>query len=146
MNVLIEYASLTNVLDDNRATAERCGAIEVIVDAMRAHTGNADVCKSGCAALWNISERSCYAQKSICEKGGLSVLLEVLRKYDDNQNLLELCCSVIGIILSSQETRSKFCATDVLHAVRECSERHSDNEKIKNSYLSLIGKEGAGGR
>ena len=76
-------------------------------------------------------------QESICEKGGLPVLLEVLRRYSDNQHMLESCCRAIATVLSSHETHSKFCTPDVLCAIRECSERHIDNEEIKQSYLSL---------
>ena len=35
--------------------AGECGAIEAILDAMKAHPNNADVCEQGCRALVNIT-------------------------------------------------------------------------------------------
>ena len=71
----------------------------------------------------------------------MDVLLEVLKKHGGNKSVLESCCRVIGIVLSSQETHSRFCTDDVLRAVRECSERHKDNEEIKHILLELLREE-----
>ena len=88
-----------------------------------------------------MSEGNSSIQKSVYEKGGLDVLLEVLKKYTNTTDVLGSCCGVIGTVLSSRETHSKFCTDDVLRAVRECSERHKDNKKILQFLLSLTREE-----
>ena len=40
---------------DNQVKAGECGAIEVIVNAMKAHMNITDVCEQGCGALCNIT-------------------------------------------------------------------------------------------
>ena len=88
-----------------------------------------------------MSERDHSIQKEICEKGGLSVLLKILKEYSDNSGLVELCCGAIGVVLSSQETYSKYCTDEVLRVVMECSEKHKEDERIKQHLLSLTRKE-----
>ena len=39
----------------NRVTAGKAGAIEAIVEAMKTHIDNDDVCENGCCALANIT-------------------------------------------------------------------------------------------
>ena len=90
-----------------------------------------------------MSAGNCSIQKSVCEKGGLSAILEFMKSHSDSQDFLEWFCGAIATVLSSQETLSEFCTPDVLRAVRECSERHSDNEKIRQFYLGLAREEDA---
>lgn len=45
--------NINEIIDDNRVKAGKCGAIEMIVSAMKTHINNVDVCKHGCLALWN---------------------------------------------------------------------------------------------
>ena len=42
------------LLADNQALAGEKGAIEIIVEAMKNHTDNTDVCGYGCAAISSI--------------------------------------------------------------------------------------------
>lgn len=114
---------------------------DMILSVMKAHIDDVEVCKQGCSILWSMPEGSCAIQKEACEKGGLAILLEVLRKHNSNSNatvdLLEACCGAIGIVLSSHEVYSKYCTQDVLGTVRECYERHKESEQIKQFLLGL---------
>ena len=47
--------SLSFFTDDHVKALGEAGVIEVIVKAMKEHINNADVCESGCGALWNIA-------------------------------------------------------------------------------------------
>ena len=42
-------------VDNERKALGECGAIEAVVDAMKARPSNADVCKNGCGALGSIA-------------------------------------------------------------------------------------------
>ena len=108
---------------------------------MNTHSDNIDVCRRGCIVLWNISEGDSSIQEEICEKGGLPILLDILEVYGDDQYFAELCCAAIGTILSSQKTHSKYCTPAVLDAVRRYSEKHNDNEEIKQFLLGLAREE-----
>ena len=44
-----------HALDNNRVIAGKCGAIEAVVNTMKAHPGNAGACHYGCCALGNIT-------------------------------------------------------------------------------------------
>lgn len=46
---------LTNSTDDNKARAGECGAIGMIVSAIKVHTNNLNVCEYGCKTLCNIT-------------------------------------------------------------------------------------------
>lgn len=46
---------LINHIANNQVKAGKFGAIEVILDAIKIHINNADVCEEGCGALWNIT-------------------------------------------------------------------------------------------
>ena len=53
-------------IDDNKAIAGKCGAIEAIVSVMKAHPDNAGMCQGGCWALQAIttnSSKSCHSKK-----------------------------------------------------------------------------------
>ena len=39
--------------------AGAAGGIEAVVKAINTHIGNADVCKNGCGALWNMVAFNC---------------------------------------------------------------------------------------
>lgn len=42
-------------IDDNKVRVGECGAIDVILSAMKNHSNNADVCNNGCGVFWNIA-------------------------------------------------------------------------------------------
>lgn len=46
---------LNQITADNRAKAEQCGAIDVILNVLKVHIDNAVICSAGCGALMNIS-------------------------------------------------------------------------------------------
>ena len=108
---------------------------------MRALAKDPDICGAGRSVLWYTSEGNSSVQEKVCEKGGLSVLLEVLEKYSDDQSLLGPCCCAIGVILSSQKTHSKYCTPKVLDTVRNCSVLYEDDEDIGQFLLSLTREE-----
>ena len=43
------------LLDDNQIIAGKIGVIGIIVEIMKTHIGNADVCNNGCEAIWSIT-------------------------------------------------------------------------------------------
>ena len=115
--------------------AGKTGVIDIVMKVVNAHTDSAGICEWGCRALCNIATESTLLQKGICEKGGLAILLKVLREHSGNA--LETCITSIDALLSSPETHSKYCTPEVIRAVEECYEKHKDSEKIKHSLLSL---------
>ena len=108
-----------------------------MVKAINTHIGNANACKWGCCALGNIVEGNTSLQKGLCEKGGLEVLLMVLKENSNNEELLGSCCGAIGAVLSSSETHSKYCTPEVIRAVEVCHEKYKYSEDIKQFLLSL---------
>ena len=48
----------TIISDNNKEKAGTIGTIEAIVKALNKHTDNAEVCNSGCGALWVIIEEN----------------------------------------------------------------------------------------
>ena len=104
---------------------------------MSTHSNNIGICRCGCTALWNISEGNSSIQEEICEKGGLPIFLDILEVFDNDTDFAGSCCGAIGTILSSQKTHSKYCTSNVLDAVRRCSEKHKDDGQIKQSLLGI---------
>ena len=117
--------------------AEAAGGIEAAIKAINTHIGCADILLVGAGLLWSISKASPSLQKEVCKKGGLEVLLRVLKSHPVDEYLLGSCCSGISSVLSSPETYSKFCTPEVIRAVEECYERHKDSEQIKQLLFSL---------
>ena len=62
----------------NQAKAGQAGAIKPIVMAVSLHMANAEVCESGCGALWNMTV------DGMRRRGG-SMLVKFLRELADNQ-------------------------------------------------------------
>ena len=127
--------------DENRVKACECGAIEVVVNVMKTHIRGPELCEKGCCVLRSMSKWNNSVQKNVCERGGLDVLLEVLKEHGGNKSVLRYCCGAIRTVLSSQETRSRFCTDDVLRAVRECGERHEGNKQAFQFLLRLLREE-----
>ena len=44
-----------NIADNQMRAGKEGGAIEVILNVMRTHINNAEVCEAGCGALYNIT-------------------------------------------------------------------------------------------
>lgn len=40
---------------DNQMKTGECGAIEIVLNAIKLHINNTNVCESGCGALWSIT-------------------------------------------------------------------------------------------
>lgn len=123
---------------NNQDKANECGVIETALRAMRIHIRDFVVYASGCTFLWNVSEGNCPVQKKICEKNGIELILEILRRHDYDKEVVQCCCTTIAVILSSHETHSKSCTPDVLHAVEECKKKYVDDIKINLAYASLM--------
>lgn len=120
---------------DNKLKAVQYGVIDIVLNTLRTHISNPDVCKMSCGVLYNISNGNYSFQKEICEKKGLTILADVMKRYNDSIELLEACCSTVGTILSSQETYPKFYSPDVMNTFRECSERNKNSKLIKQFFL-----------
>ena len=105
--------------------------------AINTHINNAGVCENGCGLFWNFSFSSTLLQREVLEKGGLAVLLDVLKRHSDNVPISEECCAALRTVLSSPETHSKYCTPEVIRAVEECYGKHKDSERIKQSLLSI---------
>lgn len=70
-------------------------------------------------------------------EGGLNILLNILKRYGGDQNILETCYGAIEAILSSEETRSEFLTDDVLRDVQELKETHKGNKRTHQLFFSL---------
>lgn len=112
-----------------------------MLDVIRAYNNNPEICKIGCIILWNISEFKCPAQQEVCEKKGLNTILELLETNEQDLELTSLCFCTIGIILSSQESYSKFCTQEILGAIKKYNEEHKDSEELNKVFLGLIREE-----
>lgn len=108
---------------------------------MQMHKGDSYICCSGCTTLWEMLYASGSLQKKVCKKGGLNVLLNILKCHMNNVETLELCCGAIGIILSSQEAFSDYDAPKILNAVKKCRMKYKDSMKIKQSLLGIAREE-----
>ena len=80
-------------------------------------------------------------QKTICEKGGLNILIKIAKIHRDKLDVIVPACGAIRSILSSNETHSKYCTPEVLDTVKECLENNRDSARINEFYLVLTRKE-----
>lgn len=119
----------------------KSGAIDILLNIMKTHIINVKLCKRMCNTLWIMSEGSCSTQREVCEKDGLNILLEIMKKHDDDIDLPILCCSAIGVLLSTKEVHSKYCTPDILNTVRECYEQHKSSEQLKQFLLGITREE-----
>ena len=53
-----------------------------------------------------------------------------------------MCICAIGIILSSKETHSTYCTEEALGRVKECHDKHSTDDIIRQFYLGLLREKG----
>lgn len=96
--------------------AGECGAINVILDAMKTHVNNADICKEGCVALLSIAYNgeilsSKYKmtkfnkldnnQVKVGECEAVDVILSVLKLHMFFIGMCYIGCSTLGIIVKN---------------------------------------------
>ena len=119
--------------------ARKAGGIEIVLEVLKRYGVNPNVSLYGCFAISNISEADYSAQKEVCERGGVDTLLDILMLHSgSSKEVCEICCWTLSVILSSQNTHSRFCTDDVLDPVQECCEVYEDSEKVLQSLLSLM--------
>ena len=95
------------------------------------------ISRASSSFFWIISFANTEVQKEVCEKGGLTILLKVLKEHSGNVSVSETCCAAMRTVLSSPEMHSKYCTSEVIRAVEECYVKHNDSEKIKHSLQSI---------
>lgn len=116
-------------------------AINSVLEGLNYNLRDSDACEFGCEALWNGLEGHSTHQRKVCEKGWLKILIGILRNYTFKASAHEACCAAIGILLSSPPVHSKFCTSEVLKAVEDCSKLHPDSKQIKQFFEGLKRKE-----
>ena len=121
----------------NQTKAGESAAIEAIVEGLRKHIDDPDACEDGCITLYNMSEANGPIQKSICEKGGLKILLEILERYNRNQNVTKECIGTIGVVVSSTETH-KAHFDSFMKAVSDCCDINWGSKEITLTYYGII--------
>ena len=133
-NMIVVVANLK--VDKNIINVEE-RVIETLMRVINTHVDNVEMCSYGCWILANISEANIIIQKKVCEKGGVQAFLRILKVYASYLGVCEDCCSALGIILSSPETHSEYCTSEVIRVVEECYEKHNDSDQIKQFFHSL---------
>ena len=119
--------------------ARKEGGVEVVLKIINNHGKKQKKFLSRCFPLSIISEADYSAQKEVCERGGIDTLLNVFGSHrGSSKEVFEICCRALCVILSSQNTYSRFCTDDVLAAVQECCEVYEDSVIILQSLLSLM--------
>ena len=119
--------------------ARKADGIEIVLEVLDRYGAIPNVSLYGCIVISSISEADYSAQKEVCERGGVDTLLDILMLHSgSSKEACEICCWTLCVILSSQNTHSRFCTDDVLDPVQECCEVYEDPEKILQSLLSLM--------
>lgn len=137
MNHLQFVIFVNAYLAQNQAIAEKSGAVDVILNSMMKHANNTGICRKGCRALWSLSLGNSSIQKDICEKGGLVLLVFILSTNIADEGMVEMCCGTIGMVLSSQETQSKYCGPDILVTIEGCHKNYRDSKSLEQFYFEL---------
>lgn len=70
-------------------------------------------------------------RKKYVKKGGLAILLNIIIKFNTDENVTEACSCIISAILSSQEAYSKFIVPEAENIIKEFSEKHKDSKVFK---------------
>ena len=119
--------------------ARKADGIEIVLEVLDRYGAIPNVSLYGCIVISSISEADYSAQKEVCERGGVDTLLDILMLHSgSSKEACEICCWTLCVILSSQNTHSRFCTDDVLDAVQECCEVYEDSVIILQSLLSLM--------
>lgn len=108
---------------------------------MKEYESDVYICRRGCYAIKKITEASYSAQQVFFDKGGMSVLLRILKRHENNIEALDPCFCAIGVVLSASEVASKYCNEDVIKAITECYKDYIGFTKFTHFFDGLIRKE-----
>ncbi|KAL0966444.1 hypothetical protein UPYG_G00295380 [Umbra pygmaea] len=81
--------------DDVKDAITSAGGVQLIVIAMNRHTGNAQVCEQGCAALSVIALRKPNNCQVIMEEGGALVALLAMKTHPNELNVQKQACMLL---------------------------------------------------
>lgn len=95
---------------DNQDKAMDCGAIDAILEGMKGHIRDEEMCEHGCNALVSISAGNMSAQEEVCKKGGLEVLFDALKTHEGG--CCRTCCRAIEAAISSQGSAGKIISSE----------------------------------
>ena len=91
--------------DDSTIVIAGAGVIAVVLTAMTAHAGNADVQEMGCAVLANLADND-ENQILIAGAGGIGVVLTAMTTHTGNE-FHEYGCEALGNLGQSDVTLQK---------------------------------------
>lgn len=114
--------------------------VDVVLRAIKSNARNSYVCETGCKALLNIAEGVYLNQKDVCEKGGLPILLNILKNYKENQSICQVCCGAIALALSTQEMLDKHFKSEITKLISECHKKYGTSKQIRHYFDSIMRK------
>lgn len=108
-----------------------------MLNILKKHSSDSDVCYAGCNALRSILEGDSTAQQSIRSLGGFKILLDVLIKHLKNPFVIEASLSAVGVALSFGGTRIKPQIYGISKDIDKLIKTYSYDQRINKLIFSI---------
>ena len=113
--------------------AAKVGCIEITVKALKRFSEKSEtVACSGCGLLMNISGRSLEIDKRIMENGGITVLVQAMQNWPQNELVQTYACTALDRLADSQSSSiiKKIIDVGGLVALAEARTRHQHDARV----------------
>ena len=104
-NYALQACHHLSKIKQNRIFIIRSGLLDSVISAMKWHLKNEGIQSLGCLVLERLSNKEQY-QTILGEKGGVEILLLVIKRHDHDQNVLKNAFRALSnVLLSIKKTR-----------------------------------------
>jgi hypothetical protein len=124
---------------EDRAQAERTGAVEALVEAMRGHTENENLQKWACGAIANICQYHMNTDRA-GRAGAVEAVVAAMRGHTGNEDLQEHACAAIARICQSAEGLDRAGRAGAVEAVVVAMRGHTGNEDLQKCACLAISR------
>ena len=126
--------------DERRAKIVAAGGTEVVLRAMWAHRGCAQVVQSACHALWALS--SSYddsVREAISSAGGIEAIVHMMGAHSGCEAVFKRCCIVLSNLATASDRRSAaIAAAGGIEAVVRGMGAHVDSEDLQQNCAGAL--------
>ena len=118
----------------------KTGGIGIILNILRIHIDDVDMCKIGCCTLDSIINFNGPLTKELCKLGGLYVVLNILRTHLSNEAVVNCCCNILINVVMFSQIFDEFFTQEHMHEFEVCYKKQMSSDVLAWLYFLLIEK------
>jgi len=127
--------------DDNKTAIAAAGGIPVVLAAMKAHTGHADVQRRGCGALGSLAVNA-DNKTAIAAAGGIPVVLAAMKAHTGHADVQCQGCRALGNLAANADNQTAIAAAGGIPVVLAAMKAHKGHVDVQEHGCCALGNIG----